>query len=85
MTDTFVHLGLHSEYSLADSVVRIKPLMEAVREKNMPAVALTDQCNVFAMVRFYRAALAAGIFHRREVPIAEVKARLRADGIPVRA
>jgi len=61
MTDTFVHLGLHSEYSLADSVVRIKPLMEAVREKNMPAVALTDQCNVFAMVRFYRAALAAGI------------------------
>ena len=61
MKRTFVHLGLHTEYSLADSVVRIKPLMQAVRDAGMPAVALTDQSNLFAMVRFYRAALAAGI------------------------
>ena len=56
----FVHLGLHSEYSLLDSVVRIKPLMQSVRESGMPAVAITDQCNLFAMVRFYREALANG-------------------------
>jgi DNA polymerase-3 subunit alpha len=61
MTASFVHLGLHSEYSLADSVVRIKPLMAAARERGVPAVALTDQGNLFAMVRFYRAAMAAGV------------------------
>jgi len=57
----FVHLSLHSEYSLMDSVVRIKPLMRAVRAAGMPAVALTDHANLFAMVRFYREALANGI------------------------
>jgi DNA polymerase-3 subunit alpha len=61
MTTRFVHLGLHSEYSLADSVIRIKPLMTAARERGIPALALTDLGNLFAMVRFYRAALAAGI------------------------
>ncbi len=57
----FVHLSLHSEYSLVDSVVRIKPLMKAVRKAGMPAIALTDHSNLFAMVRFYREALANGI------------------------
>ncbi len=58
---TFVHLRLHSEYSLVNGVVRIKPLVKAVAEAGMPAVAITDQCNLFAMVKFYRAALAAGV------------------------
>ncbi len=57
----FVHLHLHTEYSLVDGVVRIKPLMQRVAELEMPAVALTDQSNMFAMVKFYRAALAQGI------------------------
>ena len=57
----FVHLRLHSEFSLVDSVVRIGPLMEAVVEADMPAVALTDQCNLFGLIRFYRTALAAGV------------------------
>ncbi len=61
MPHRFVHLRLHSEYSLANGVVRIKPLVRAVAAANMPAVALTDQGNLFAMVKFYRAAMAAGV------------------------
>ncbi len=61
MNPGFVHLHLHSEYSLVDGVVRLKPLVNAVAEAGMPAVAVTDQSNMFAMVKFYRAAMAAGI------------------------
>ncbi|MDT8384301.1 MAG: DNA polymerase III subunit alpha [Gammaproteobacteria bacterium] len=61
MTFGFVHLRLHTEYSLVDGVVRIKPLAKAVAKKGMPAVAVTDQSNLFAMVKFYRAAMAQGI------------------------
>ncbi len=57
----FIHLGLHSEYSLHDSLIRIPRLMPRLVELGMPAVALTDHCNVFAMVKFYRAALKHGI------------------------
>jgi DNA polymerase-3 subunit alpha len=58
---TFVHLRVHTEYSLVDGVVRVKPLMMKLADLNMPAVALTDQSNLFAMVKFYKAALGAGI------------------------
>ncbi|MCW8840235.1 MAG: DNA polymerase III subunit alpha, partial [Gammaproteobacteria bacterium] len=61
MPTQFVHLRLHTEYSLADGLVRVKPLMGAVRDGGMPAVALTDQSNLFAMVKFYLAAQGAGI------------------------
>ncbi len=61
MSSDFVHLRLHTEYSLVDSVVRIDGLMEDLRRQDLKAVALTDQSNVFAMVKFYRAAVAAGI------------------------
>jgi DNA polymerase-3 subunit alpha len=64
----FVHLHLHTEYSLVDSVVRITSegeqipgLMDTAARMRMPAIALTDQCNLFAMVKFYRAAQAAGV------------------------
>ncbi|QKT04898.1 DNA polymerase III subunit alpha [Ectothiorhodospiraceae bacterium 2226] len=57
----FVHLHLHTEYSLVDGLVRIKPLAKAVAAAGMPAVAVTDQSNLFAMVKFYRAAMAAGV------------------------
>ncbi len=46
---------------MVDGLVRIKPLVEAVGEAGMPAVAVTDQSNLFSMVKFYRAALAGGI------------------------
>ncbi len=58
---SFVHLRVHTEYSLVDSVVRVKPLMKAVAEAGMPAIAMTDETNLFAMVKFYRAAEKAGI------------------------
>ena len=61
MSPRFVHLHLHTEFSLVDSVVRINGLMEAVVAARMPAVAMTDQGNLFAMVKFYRAALRAGL------------------------
>ena len=58
---SFVHLRLHTEYSLVDSTIRIKQLMPAVEAAGMPAVAMTDQNNLFGMVKFYRAARSAGI------------------------
>src|SRR5579883_3468208 len=61
MSSAFVHLRLHTEYSLIDSIVRVPALIEAVADSGMPAVAVTDQCNLFAMVKFYRAALARGV------------------------
>jgi len=57
----FVHLSVHTEYSLVDSTVRIPALMQALRQDGMPAVALTDQNNLFAMVKFYTKAIAGGI------------------------
>ena len=61
MNPQFVHLHVHSEFSLVDGTARIKPLVAEVAERNMPAVALTDQSNMFALVRFYKAAMAAGV------------------------
>jgi DNA polymerase-3 subunit alpha len=57
----FVHLRLHTEYSLIDSVVRVPELVDAAAAAGMTAVAVTDQNNLFAMVKFYRAALARGV------------------------
>ena len=57
----FVHLRLHSEYSLADSIIQVKPLAAAVRERQMPAVALTDRSNLFGLIKFYRACLDQGV------------------------
>ncbi len=58
---TFVHLRLHTEYSLVDGIVRVPELMQAVAEAGMPAVALTDHGNVFAMVKFHREAEKRGV------------------------
>ena len=56
-----MHLRLHTEYSLVDGIVRVPDLMAAVAAAGMPAVALTDQSNLFAMVKFYKEAQAAGV------------------------
>ncbi len=74
----FVHLRVHSEYSLENGLVRLErkgeksPLMRAVKEGGMSAVALTDLGNLFAAVRFYRAAIAVGV-----KPIFGVEVRLQ--------
>ena len=59
----FVHLRLHTEFSLQDSVVRIPELVERAAKLGMPAVAVTDQNNLFAMVKFYREALKLSLIH----------------------
>ncbi len=61
MPPAYVHLHVHTEYSLANGTVRIQPLVEAAAEMAMPAIAVTDQSNLFAMVKFYRAAMKAGV------------------------
>jgi len=59
--DQFVHLHLHTEYSLLDGAVRMKQLMEKVAALEMPAVAITDHGNLHGAIEFYQAATAAGI------------------------
>jgi DNA polymerase III subunit alpha len=61
MTTNFVHLRLHTEFSLVDSLVRIKPLVKRVAELKMPACAVTDQTNFYGLIKFYKAAQGAGI------------------------
>ena len=61
MPAKFVHLRLHSEYSLVDGLVRIKPLAAKVASLDMPAVALTDFNNFFGLVKFYKASQAVGV------------------------
>ncbi len=61
MPARFVHLHLHSEYSLADSTIRIDELVARCAKLGQPAVAVTDLDNLFAAVKFYKAAEGAGI------------------------
>ena len=57
----FVHLHLHTEYSLLDGAARIKKLVKLAKEYNMPAVAITDHGNMFGTVTFHDACKEAGI------------------------
>jgi len=62
MTDSnFVHLHVHTEYSLLDGLSRIEKLVERAKELNMPAVAITDHGTMFGVIDFYRACKAAEI------------------------
>ena len=54
MPASFVHLRVHSEYSIRDGTVRINPLIEAVVKSSMPAIAVNDDNNLFALVKFIR-------------------------------
>jgi len=75
MSNRFVHLSVHTEFSLIDSTVRIKPLIAKVAD-SMPAVAVTDRANMFSLVKFYGAALSGGV-----KPIAGVDVRIQTDDI----
>ncbi len=57
----FVHLHVHSEYSVVDATLRVKSAISNAAGHEQPALALTDQMNMFALVKFYSAAIGAGI------------------------
>lgn len=61
MQQRFVHLRVHTEFSLVDGLVRVKPLMKALPSRGMCAVAITDYCNLFAAVKLFKNAVDAGI------------------------
>lgn len=57
----FVHLGIHTEFSITESIVRIPDLIKAAVKEEMPALALTDLSNIHAAVKFYKSCLGKGI------------------------
>src|SRR3989442_13050222 len=57
----FVHLRLHGEFSITDGIVRTDEAVARAAADGMPALAITDLANVFGMVKFYKAARAAGV------------------------
>lgn len=61
MTTPFVHLRVHSEFSLVDGLPGVKPLIKATAAAGQPAVAVTDEANLFGLVKFYTNARSAGI------------------------
>lgn len=61
MEPTFVHLRVHSEFSLTDGLVRVGPLMKSVAAAGMPAVAITDRNNFFGLIKAYKAAEREGV------------------------
>lgn len=61
MSDSFVHLHVHTEYSVKDSIVRIKELAGAVKDNGMSSVAMTDHGNLFGTVEFYQKMTGEGI------------------------
>jgi DNA polymerase III subunit alpha len=60
-SDSFVHLHVHTEYSMLDGAARLGQLTERVAELGMPAVAMTDHGNLFGAYEFYKKAQAAGV------------------------
>ncbi|NYG19730.1 DNA polymerase-3 subunit alpha [Agromyces hippuratus] len=60
-TDSFVHLHVHSEYSMLDGAARVGELIQAAKSEGMPAVAVTDHGNVFGAYDFWKQATDAGI------------------------
>ena len=63
MTDTpsFIHLKVHSEYSLVDGLTKVPDLVNKAAELGQPAVALTDLSNFYALIKFYSGAIAKGV------------------------
>ncbi|RZI43634.1 DNA polymerase III subunit alpha [Herbaspirillum sp. HC18] len=60
-TPQFIHLRLHSEYSIVDGLVRIDDVVKAAAKDAQPAIAITDLANLFGMVKFYKAARGKGM------------------------
>lgn len=76
MTSQFIHLNVHSDYSIQEGLLRVKELVTQTLQHRKPAVALTDLSNGFGWVKFYRAAIASGI-----KPLLGVQLLLDHDGV----
>ena len=61
MASSFVHLHLHTQFSLLDGANQIEPLVRQIKSFNQPAVAMSDHGNMFGAVEFYRKATDAGV------------------------
>lgn len=60
-SQSFVHLRLHTEFSISDGLIAIKPMISRLQELQMPAIAITDLANMFALIKFYTATVRSGI------------------------
>ncbi len=58
---SFIHLRVHSDFSMVDGLKKVKPIVAKAAELNMPAIALTDQTNLCGLVKFYGEAHNQGI------------------------
>ena len=58
---TFIHLHLHSAYSLAEGAIKVKDLIKTCAAQNMPAVTVTDTNNLFGAMEFAKTAKGAGV------------------------
>ena len=67
---SFVHLSVHSEYSLHDSLIEVEPLMSRAKELGQPAVAITDASNMYAAIKSYQASMKQGV---KPIIAAEIK------------
>lgn len=81
MEPKFIHLRVHTEYSIRDGLVRIKPLIQKLASEPSPAVGMTDFCNLFGFVKFYRNATQNGI---KPIIGADVLLKPEADIEPAR-
>ena len=61
MSQSFIHLKLHTEYSMVDGLVRVKPLLKTCSEQGHGAIAMTDQMNLCGLVKFYSIAIKSGV------------------------
>ena len=60
-TPDFLHLRLHSEFSITDGIVRVDDAVKRAKSDNMPALGISDLSNLFGMVKFYKACRSAGL------------------------
>ena len=61
MTQAFVHLRSHSEFSVVDGIARIPDLIRKAVDAKQPALAVTDLANLFGLIKFYKSARKSGV------------------------
>jgi len=71
----FVHLKVHTEFSISDGIVKVPDLVKRTAEWGLPAVAITDRVNLFGLIKFYKRCMSAGI-----KPIVGVELQIAGSG-----